>query len=238
MKIGLLQCDHVNPEFLSEFGDYTDMFTNLLLKVDSDLEFNTYTVIDGDFPVETDECDAWLVTGSRHGTYEALPWIDQLSELIRQLDKEKRKLAGICFGHQLIAQALGGVSRKSDKGWGVGLQTWEILQLPPGAATKESFFSLLASHQDQVEKLPPGATVIASSNFCQYAAYQVEEHILTFQGHPEFTHDYSAALMKMRADRIPVEQLEAGIASLERPADDLEITGWIVRFLKGEDVPS
>ncbi|MCB1757690.1 MAG: type 1 glutamine amidotransferase, partial [Gammaproteobacteria bacterium] len=118
MKIGILQCDHVNELFREQFDDYPEMFINLLSAVAPQLEFEVFSLIDGEFPESLDSCDAWLITGSRHGTYEDLPWIHRLGELIRQLDADKRKVVGICFGHQMIAQALGGESGKSDKGWG------------------------------------------------------------------------------------------------------------------------
>ena len=233
MHIGILQCDYVYPDFRESEGDYPDMFMRLLSAIEPTLKFSVYPVIDGIFPSTTDECDAWLITGSRHGTYEQLSWIGELTEWIRSLHKDQRRMVGICFGHQLIAQALGGRSGKSDRGWGVGLQTWDLQGLPPGIASDHSIFSLIASHQDQVSHLPTGAELVASSEFCPNAAYRIDSHVLTFQGHPEFSHAYSRGLMNLREDRIPQHQLEAGLASLEGEADDTEVARWIVSFLSG-----
>ena len=233
MKIGILQCDHVNELFREQFDDYPEMFINLLSAVAPQLEFEVFSLIDGEFPESLDSCDAWLITGSRHGTYEDLPWIHRLGELIRQLDADKRKVVGICFGHQMIAQALGGESGKSDKGWGVGLQTWRLCEKPAWMSEDATEFSLLASHQDQVRTLPPGAKRIAGSDFCENAAFQLGEHILTFQGHPEFVADYSRALMEFRSNIIPADTLETGMASLERQPDSGKVGRWMVKFLGG-----
>ncbi len=234
MKIGILQCDHVSEEFRADVDDYGEMFTELLAKADAKLEFECYPVIDGVFPNDINECEGWLITGSRFGSYEDLSWIQQLSDFIKQLDKQKRKTVGICFGHQLIAQVLGGESGKSDKGWGIGVQTWHIEDKPIWMKNNDREFSLLASHQDQVKKLPGNAMLIASSEFCEFASFQIDEHILTFQGHPEFPKQYSHDLMMSRTDRIPTDQLTKGLASLEKSLDDEVVAQWMVDFLKGE----
>ncbi len=231
MKIGILQCDHVSDEFVDKYGDYNSMFTSLLLKADPNLKFVIYPVIDGQFPQTLDDCDGWLITGSRHGTYDEFDWIKEMESLIRRLDREKRKVVAICFGHQLVAKTLGGKSGKSDKGWGVGLQTWDFKHKPNWMAEDGDEFSLLASHQDQISELPPGATLIAGSEFCEYGALQIGDHILTFQGHPEFTHGYSRDLMQSRTGRIPTDILEAGMASLQHEADDLKVARWMISFL-------
>lgn len=232
MKIGILQCDHVSDDFRDSFDDYQTLFSSIFLAVDSRLDIKIYAIVDGVFPDSTEECDGWIITGSRHGTYDDLPWMLKLSDLIRQLDTEKRKLVGICFGHQLIAHVLGGESGKSDKGWGVGVNTWAFDEKPAWMSGDEACFSLLASHQDQVTKIPPGAKHIAGSDFCNNAAFQIGDHILTFQGHPEFPIEYSRRLMISRSGRIPADQLEAGLASLEHKPDSEKVAAWIVDFWK------
>ncbi len=232
MKIGILQCDHVSEEFRDSFEDYQTLFSSLFLAVDNTLDIKIYPVIDGVYPDATDECDGWVITGSRHGTYDNLPWMLKLCELIKKLDAEKRKLVGICFGHQLIADVLGGESGKSDEGWGVGVNTWTFNEKPSWMTGDDASFCLLVSHQDQVKQIPPGAKHIAGSDFCNNAAFQIGEHILTFQGHPEFPSEYSRRLMLSRADRIPADQLKTGLSSLEQKPDSEKVATWIVDFWK------
>ncbi len=231
-RIGILQCDHVSENFRPDFDDYSEMFMDLLSRVDGKLAFDVYPVIDDIFPGDTSECDAWVITGSRHSSYDDLPWINKLATLITQLHVEKRKVVGICFGHQLIAHTLGGETRKSDKGWGVGVHSWEVNVNSEWMDEMRESFSLLVSHQDQVEILPTGARLIASSDFCEYAAFQIENHILTFQGHPEFPKKYSHELMLSRTDRIPHDQLKKGMASLVNDPEPHQVANWMVRFMK------
>jgi len=119
MKIGILQCDDVADELQPEFGNYSEMFERLLGEAASNLEFATYRAVDGGLPISVEECDAYITTGSKHGVNDGLAWVDKLEEFLLELAKAKRKFVGICFGHQVMAKALGGAV--SDRGWGIGM---------------------------------------------------------------------------------------------------------------------
>ena len=108
MKLGILKTDAVRPEWVPEFGEYPDMFMALLAREDPQLEFAVYDVEQGIYPQDIDEVDAYLITGSKSSVYEDKPWIQELMEFVRVLDRRRKKIVGICFGHQLVAQALGG----------------------------------------------------------------------------------------------------------------------------------
>ncbi|HBR98476.1 MAG TPA: hypothetical protein DD979_14035 [Gammaproteobacteria bacterium] len=236
--LGILLCDHVDAVWQPDFGDYDTMFIRLLSQADPTVHFRVYAVNEGDFPADTTTCDAWLITGSRLSAYDDVAWIQQLSDFIRRCNEQQHKLAGICFGHQLIAQALGGTTARAEQGWGVGLHTWQLQQTPPHGLAGDDTLSLLASHQDQVQILPPNATRVACSDFCPNAAMQIGEHILSFQGHPEFVCDYAKALMQSRTDRIPADTIQAGLASLHGHAQSDRVARWLVGFLVGDRVRS
>ena len=121
MKLGILKTDAVRPEWVPEFGEYPDMFVALLEQADPSLEFVVYDVEEGQYPDDIEEVDAYLITGSKSSVYDDKPWIARLMDFVQELDRRRKKLVGICFGHQLVAQALGGEAAKSPKGWGVGL---------------------------------------------------------------------------------------------------------------------
>jgi GMP synthase-like glutamine amidotransferase len=121
MKIGILNADAVRPEFVAEFGEYPDMFARLLMAVDPDVEFVTYEVMSGEYPTDIDEVDAYLITGSKLSVYDDVAWINALKDFVRTLHGAKKKLIGICFGHQLVAEALGGKTRQANQGWCVGV---------------------------------------------------------------------------------------------------------------------
>ena len=132
MKIGILKTDAVRPEWVPDFGEYPDMFTALLAKADPDLEFAVYDVEEGEYPDDIDEVDAYLITGSKSSVYEEKAWIARLMDFVRELHAREKKIVGICFGHQIIAHALGGKTEKSHKGWGVGRHTHSFITPPTG----------------------------------------------------------------------------------------------------------
>lgn len=232
MKIGILKTDDVRPQLVAEFGEYPEMFADLLQREDPTLEFVTYEVQHGHYPGDIDAVDAYLITGSKTGIYEDKPWIPPLMDFVRALHKRKKPTLGICFGHQLIAHALGGETRKSDKGWGVGVHSYEVQETPVWMTGPQARFSLLVSHQDQVAALPPETRVIASSDFCPYAMLQVGEHMLTMQAHPEFTKPYSRGLLELRGEVFGEEMAEKGKASLQNDIHTSAVARWMLAFLK------
>ena len=233
MKIGILEADRLSDTLREQYGSYGDMFQNLLRSIDNNLVLPRYQVMESDYPEDIEDCDAYLITGSNSGIYDDKPWIKQLHDYVISLDDRKKKLIGICFGHQLIAQALGGRAQKSEKGWGVGISTSTVYVSKPWMEPAKETFSLLISHQDQVTALPPNAELIAGNDFSTYASFQIGDHILTFQGHPEFTQEYARQRMNDRREIIGEELYQKGIASLNQNADHSLIAKWIINFVRG-----
>jgi GMP synthase-like glutamine amidotransferase len=233
VKIGILKTDAVRPEWVPDFGEYPDMFVRLLSAVDPQLEFAVWDVEEGDYPASLDEADAWLITGSKSSVYDDKQWIRDLEAFVCRLHAARRKVIGICFGHQLVAQALGGRVEKSEKGWGVGIHTYRIASPRIGDPQGDGTFRLIVSHQDQVVALPPGAEVTAYNPHCEVAGMRIGDHILTFQGHPEFVPGYSRAIMDFRKEMIGEDRVESGLASLKgSPHQGDLVAHWIVDFLK------
>lgn len=231
MKLGILKTDQVRPEWVPEFGEYPDMFVALLSEADPGLEFEIYDVEQGEYPLDIDEVDAYLITGSKSSVYDDKPWIAELEGFIRELDARRKKLVGICFGHQLIAQALGGKTEKSTKGWGVGLHTHNFNATPAWFGEGATALDILVSHQDQVVTPAAGSQVLAGSEFCENAVCQIGDHILTFQGHPEFISAYSREIMQFRREIIGEPVYEAGMASLATEPQNNRVARWILNFL-------
>ena len=196
MNIGILLCDELEADLLAEYGPYSEMFVSLLRPVDPDVTFTVYDVRYGDFPIHLDAADAYLITGSHHGVNDGFPWISELEELTRRLHDARKKVIGICFGHQLIAKALGGKVIKSPKGWGIGMSVNKMTQHKPWMHPSLETLNLRISHQDQVVELPPEAEVLASSEFCPFYMLQIHNNLLTVQGHPEDSKEYTEALIK------------------------------------------
>lgn len=230
MKVGILQCDDVLEKFQPEFGNYPQMFQQMMLEAQGNLEFAVYDVRAGEYPEDLDECDGYITTGSRHGVNDGLPWVDALEAFVRKLDQAKKKYVGICFGHQLLAKALGGTVVRSERGWGVGVSFNQITQAQEWMEPAQTAIDLVVSHQDQVSELPQNTEVLAASQFCPYYMIQVGEHMLGIQGHPEFSRPYSAALTNERRDRIPPNRVREALTSLTAEVDDTLLIRWILNF--------
>jgi GMP synthase-like glutamine amidotransferase len=231
MKLGILKTDAVRPEWVPRFGEYPDMFVRLLRQADPELQFAVYDVENEQYPADIDEVDAYLITGSKSGVYEDKPWIATLMNFVRELHRRHKKLIGICFGHQLVAQALGGRVEKSAKGWGVGLHTHRFHSSPPWHAEDDMELDILVSHQDQVLEIAKDAKVLAGSDFCENAVTQVGDHILTFQGHPEFVPDYAHAIMTVRRETLGEDVYANGMASMSGKHEGDRVARWIRNFL-------
>ena len=231
MRLGILQADHVDPECRARFGDYADMFAIALgdaLGPGASFEF--FDVRRDGYPDRIEDCDGYLITGSRASVYDDEPWIARLKDFARELNDARAKTVGICFGHQLAAAALGGDVRRAAVGWGVGVQTWQVVHDEPWMRPRLGKVRLLASHQDQVETLPQGARLLAASDFCPHAAFAVGNHLIAVQGHPEFTRDYARFLMCRRQEQLG-SAFGPGIRSLNEPTDEAVVAQWIAAFL-------
>jgi GMP synthase-like glutamine amidotransferase len=196
MKIGILETGLLREELAPRFDPYPVMFERLIGLSGHEFEFESFSVIRGEMPESIYDCDGWLITGSRHGVYENLGWMMLLQDFIRELAKAGIPLIGVCFGHQIIAQALGGEVVKSDKGWSVGPQRYRIDQAPSWMKDEPQSVDIYAYHQDQIERLPQSAQVFSSSDFCPYAGLSYGDSIISVQAHPEIEEDYERALLE------------------------------------------
>ncbi|NRP12422.1 MULTISPECIES: type 1 glutamine amidotransferase [unclassified Aliiroseovarius] len=222
MKIGILQAGHSPDEVRDSVGNYGVMFTRLL--DGHGFEFEIFSVVDGEFPPGIDAADGWLITGSKHGAYEDHDWIGPLEELIRDIRAAGQPLVGVCFGHQIIAQALGGKVEKFAGGWSVGRTEYDF---------GDEVLALNAWHQDQVTELPEGAEVIASTDFCANAAVIYGDRILTIQPHPEFTADLIAGLIEHRGrGKVPDALLDEAEQQLSTATDNARFAERMAQVLK------
>lgn len=233
MKIGILQCDRVRDSLREQgFDDYPESFIERFRAVDPALEFTVYRCLDGEMPPSVDDCDAYLCTGSRFSVLDDDAWIRELEAFVVALVEAHIPFVGICFGHQLLAKALGGTVEQASAGWGVGVSENTIERQPWMGDDARADVNLIVSHQDQVTRVPEGMTVLGGSDFCPIYFCQVGGHALSIQGHPEFSRAYSRALMDVRRGIIPDEVLDRGAASLDRRVDDELVFRWMVRFFR------
>jgi len=222
MKIGILQTGHAPDEVQATLGNYDDMFGRLL--ADAGFTFETYAVVDMVFPDSVTACDGWLITGSKHGAYEDHPFIAPLEEFIRASFAADVPMVGICFGHQIIAQALGGKVEPFKGGWAVGSQTYDW---------QGEDVTLNAWHKDQVVQLPVGAKAVACNAFCDNAALVYGRNAFTVQAHPEFSDQMIDSLATLRGKGVvPEPVLAAAHAKLGKPNDNQKLALQIAQFFR------
>ena len=128
MKIGILLTDHVLDELKVKHRDMDDFYKYIFNKVDPTIELEIFDVVEGIYPNHIDNCEGYLITGSRFSVYDQIDWIIKLKEFVKELDQLKKSLIGVCFGHQLIAEVLGGEAKAAETGWTVGNQTYDLIE--------------------------------------------------------------------------------------------------------------
>ncbi len=234
MRIGILRAGRVNPKITKRFGEYPRMAETLIQPEGDEFSFQYWSVIEGIIPDDPATCDGWLITGSRHGVYDKLPWIGATQAFIRSAMDRGVPVLGICFGHQLLAHAMGGRVEKSNRGWGIGVQVYDVVKRPPWMSGSPDRIAFQSIHQDQVVEPPVGALRVATSEFCPSAMLAYGSNGFSIQAHPEFTPEFSTALLEaVRGVRIDEETCDRAIETVGKPTHEREFAKWARRFFRG-----
>tara|TARA_Y100001970_G_scaffold25789_1_gene30842 strand:- start:1436 stop:2167 length:732 start_codon:yes stop_codon:yes gene_type:complete len=233
LTIGILLTDHVLEDLRVQHGDQNDFYDKIFTEAGPYIKLKIYDVTANEYPQEIDECDGYLITGSKLSVYDNVQWIKDLENFVCLLNDNKKALLGICFGHQLIAKALGGKVNKARVGWVLGLQEYVFHNKFPWTESLNENVKLIHSHQDQVIQLPEGTTLVASNNFVPNAMYFIGDHIMSIQGHPEFTNEYAYDVVRKRKDILGEECFQLAEESLlNEQSNYLEVTNWCINFFR------
>ena len=232
MKIGILNSDTVQIDGAAEFGQYPEMFSKVFWTLDPNIQFKTYEVQYNDYPQDMNECDAYLITGSKASCYDNVQWIHALKEFIKALHKNKKKLIGVCFGHQIIAEALGGSVRKSPNGWHAGVDSISLNNDALEYGDRGKKYNLVFSHQDEVKRLPRNATLIAESASCPIGMFLIENHIFCTQGHIELDKKFARMIYDFRKKQIGDSKHQHACETLEMQTDEHEVAKSLLEFIK------
>jgi GMP synthase-like glutamine amidotransferase len=224
------------PEEFYISGEKTDpdKFIDMFEAADAPFDYATYLATKDHFPESLDECDAYLITGSPCSVYDTYTWIERFDSFIRAAHAQKKPMVGICFGHQLIARALGGRVRLAEEGWLLGLHEFDVTVHKPWMCERRGTHPLYFINQDQVVELPPGAERLGGSPACPNAMLALDEHVLTLQAHPEQPLSSMHAFSRELLEDYGIER-SLYDAALETMADgdpDAELfAGWITEFI-------
>ncbi|KRR10102.1 glutamine amidotransferase [Bradyrhizobium jicamae] len=231
-RVTLIETGLVSPTNRELHGSYPQMFEQMIGAADATVMLDTVGIAAGEPLPDVKGLEAILITGSPAGVYDPLDWIAPLEDFVRTAHDRQVPMVGVCFGHQLIAQALGGTVRKSEKGWGLGRHVYDVT--PDNGLIDGTRIALAASHQDQVITPPVGANTILSSDFTPHAGLlYAGGTTLSVQPHPEFSIGYALACCEMAHARghAPDNLVAAAKASLAEPLESARLGGAITRFL-------
>ncbi len=234
IRAAILQCDRVLDRFQPQHGDYPQMIERMFAEAGFDaIAFDVWDCTRQQYPEQTGDYDFFITTGSKADAWSDEPWVLRLLDFTRELDRAGHRLIGICFGHQIIARALGGQVAPSDKGWGVGIADNELLACRDWMEPCPERLRLIVSHQDQVTQLPgKDEQVLAGNDFCPFFMLQWNGHFMSVQGHPEWHADYARALLEDRRGRIDAQLVERALLELQQEQPDNRLfTRWIMHFI-------
>ena len=232
MHIAILVTNTDHSAFADRHPKDGEKFTRFLHSVRPNWQLSVFQVESGVFPDDPAEFDGLLITGSPASIHDDFAWIPTLKELIVEAFEAGQPIFGACFGHQAIAEALGGKVGYNPDGWVFGAVEVESLEQPAWAAGLGDSFTLYAAHKEQVETLPAGAVAIASGPGCQYAGYRIGDKLYTTQYHPEMEHGFITALTEELRGDLPDDVIEGSLNSLKDHADGKRFAETVARFFE------
>lgn len=235
-RITIIEAGLVPQKHRERHGSFADMFERMIRAEDPTAPVEVVSIPNDDALPDPSKLEAVLITGAAAGVYDGLDWIAPLEDFVRKAYANRTPMVGVCFGHQLIAQALGGTVRKSEKGWGIGRHVYHVL--PENGVIDGETIAIACSHQDQVIEAPSDALTILSSDFTPHAGLlYANGTTLTVQPHPEFDVGFAQVCCELREGKAPDDVVATARASLARPMDGAKLGGAITRFLAKRTAP-
>lgn len=234
MRIGLIQCQELKDVLTSRHGKTLDIYERAYCSADNTVSFQVWHAYKGEIPPVDAPVDAWVISGSRHSVNDGFIWIDALSEFIRTMWSRQKPMVGICFGHQLIARAMGGRVERYTGGWGLGVAANQILTKADWMFPFKKTIRIPVIHQDQVVVRPEAATRIAGNDFCQNHILQYGDCFLSIQGHPEFSSHFVKDVTEMMRPNLSQDVIDDTLRSLVLPIDGPIVIQWILTFMQNK----
>ena len=231
-RIGILLTCNDPSDFAKRFPDDGEVFKELLEPHCPNFRFDVLSVKDDEFPIDPAHYQGYVLTGSPASVHDSDPWIDRLMELVRELHAQKVPVYGSCFGHQVIAMALGGIVGPNDSGWSIGVSETEFLRRENWITPFQKTARLFSAHREQVKALPVGARIVGTSDHCPIASFAIGNHIFTSEYHPELSAEFMSALVAELADtEFDSRTANAALSEIAQGAAGHDFVRWIAKFL-------
>ena len=216
LHINILLCDTFPGRLPDFIPNYESLFFDLFASIGERPTYTIYQTWQRELPPRVNTDELYLIPGSLDSAYDDKPWIVDLLRWVERAYARGAKMMGVCFGHQVIARALGGEVKPYDGGMGVGVRASRVLDETMNRYFPNQEMRLLYSHHDQVTALPQGAELCATSGFCKNESFRIGRQVITFQGHPEFTVAYSRHLLTNCSDDLDENVKSAGLQTLDQ----------------------
>lgn len=236
MKVNLLICDIFEDLMPFEDTGYVKMIQHLFTDVHPvALTFEVFEAFAGDLPKTIDKKAIYVISASRANPCSEIPWLVNLKQFIKELHHNKAKIIGISFGHQLIAHTLGGRVENAIVGLALGIREVQLCHTEAINYFSGRKLNLFHYHQQQVVALPPTSELFAYSKFCPIEGFTIGKHIITIQGHPEYSEKYIRFLLKNQLHEVPEILRIKSVESLKQNNNGAEIASYMLQFLTQND---
>ena len=233
ISLGILQTNHdKSVEVGDAFPDDAHRFRDMFDAQDDRFTYRIYMTIGGEVPQDLNAHDAFVITGSPLSVLDRHIFTDPLADFIRRCDAAQKPLVGACFGHQAIAQALGGTVEKRTGGYNVGIEETVFHAARPWMTPPRDRLAMYMFHEDTVTALPPGCERLGASPRCENASFAKGDHIITTQAHPEFSHDFMACVLRYTESKMPPQSASQAWDSLDCTAEGDIFAQWCTAFFK------
>lgn len=214
MKLAILMTNTDVSAFSDKHPKDGEKFTALIQTVRPDWTCDVFDATQSEFPEDVTIYDGFMITGSPASVHDDVDWIAQLCGLIVDIHGQELPIFGACFGHQIIAKALGGTVGRNPQGWVLGVADSTPRAVKPWLKGLPASFPLYAAHLEQVLVMPDGGETIAMTEGCPNAGYVIGKTIYTTQYHPEMTPHFIGALVEHLSSDFEGSVIETARASL------------------------